>query len=107
MTYPSISTGIQSVGPPIVYFPTQQTFVAGPFVVHAGIFLSVANGAVKTLSPATTLIYVGLQMRNQANPPNLKANTSVAATNIVGNQFTINFDTTANSPDIYYLAIGL
>lgn len=96
LTYPSISTGTAA---------TQYSFVAGPFVIYGGLISAATNGQLVTLSPATTLIYVGLTVAN-VTPTNLNINAAVA-TNVAAASFRIAFDVTASTThDIYYLAVG-
>jgi len=98
MTYPSIGT---SSAP--IYAATQYSFVAGPFVVYTGIISNPANGALVTVSPATTLRYVGLGVKDFTGT----VVGGAAATNIAGSSFNINFQVQIGATrDIYYLAIG-
>lgn len=102
MTYPSIKVGLQSTNPD-VYFPDQYSFVAGPFVFYAGVILNPTNGQVVNLSPVTTLRYVGVCVKDFVGT----LVSSVAATNIAGSSFTINFQAQVGSTrDVYYIAIG-
>jgi hypothetical protein len=100
ITYPSIKTGLQSTSPD-VYFAEQYTFLAGPFVVYLG-NVKVADGAIVTLLPATTLKYVGLTLLASS----ATNKQSAAATNIAANQFTVRFFATPDLQTVYYLAIG-
>ncbi len=101
LTYPSISTGLQSTDPD-VYIPEQYSFLAGPFVVYLGT-VTRANNTTVTVTPSTNLIYVGLIIKNPANT----ATTSACATNIVGNQFTVRFASSVSARLISYVAIGV
>jgi len=94
LTSPNISTAANQA--------QQFSFVAGPFVVYGGIIKNPANGDTVTLSPSTTLKYVGLTSANVTANSNL---VTSAATSISGSSFTINFQN-ATKIDIYYLAIG-
>ena len=100
LTYSEISTGFGEA--------EQYSFVAGPFVVYGGKITGATNNQVITLTPTTTLLYVGLVL---ANVPavSLETNSDVAATNVNvgGTNFTINFQPLLTTPlDCYYLAIG-
>ncbi len=102
LTYPSISTGLQSRNPD-VWFDRQYSFLPGPFVFYLGI-LAVPDGTVITLTPSTTLIYVGLVLVGGLGSDK----PSAAATNIAGNQFTVRFSAgSANPFFVYYIAIGV
>lgn len=104
LTYPSISTGLQSTDPD-VFLSRQYTFMAGPFVVYVGKLLEL-DGTVITLLPATTLIYVGLVGNGFLGTDK----TAACATNVSGNQFTVRFSDTGAPPvkyQMYYLAIGI
>ena len=103
LTYPSISTGLQSTSPD-VYFPEQYSFVAGPFVVYMGLLKNVTDGQAVNLLPVTNLIYVGLTTANAAF--NI-GNTAMIPTSIAGNQFIISTALSLFVPrDAYYIAIG-
>jgi len=102
LTYPSISTGLQSSNPD-VYLPQQYSFMAGPFVFYFG-NLSVTDGQVITLTPSTTLLYVGLtQIGGLGSNKN-----AAAATNISVNLFTARIPEAPSTKPfpIYYMAIG-
>lgn len=105
MTYPSVLTGDDGATPP-VYLDRQQSFVAGPFVIYVGKLTFPISGTVITLTPASTLIYVSLVVTN-AGAFGL-TRVSAAATNISGNQFTVQLgpDPGLLFYDIYYTAIG-
>ena len=97
LTYPSISTSESAL--------TQYSFVAGPFVVYGGVIREATNGQVVTLSPTTTLRYVGLQSANVMFRPLAIPNS--IPTNITGSSFTISTSAVGLvSFDVYYLAIG-
>lgn len=104
LTYPSISTGLQSTKPD-VYFDRQYSYVAGPFVIYVGKVV-VLDGDVITLTPNQTLIYVGLV---QAKAGFGSDKISAAATNIAGNQFTVRLPAISGAFPfpVYYLAIGV
>lgn len=95
MSYPSID---------ITTANANYTFVAGPFVVYTGKVLNPTNGQTVTLLPSTTLRYVGLGVNNFNGGGLFTA--GVAATNISGNSFNIEFQAGAAVRDVYYLAIG-
>ena len=80
------------------------TFVAGPFVVYTGKVNNPTNGQLVTLSPSTTLRFVGLGVNNFESVGTIVE--AVAATNISGNSFNIEFQAGAATRDVYYLAIG-
>jgi len=109
MTYPSVLTGLQTITPP-VYYTDQYSFVAGPFVIYGGKVLNPGNNSPVTLSPNTTLKYVGLIITNyKFTGIGTPAAIAVAIpTSVSGNQFNISFQTQPSgvSFDVYYLAIG-
>jgi len=109
MSYPTIRTGLQSTNPD-VYFPTQYSFVAGPFVVYCGKITNPNNGQLVNLTPSTTLRYVGLTITNyKFSGTGSPAAIAVAIpTNITGNSFNISFQVqpVGVTFDVYYLAIG-
>jgi hypothetical protein len=99
LTYPSLSTTSGAA--------QQYSFVAGPFVVYGGKITNATKGQVVTLSPSTTLLYVGLTTANFLGSP-----TSIpqaVPTSISGSSFTIQFQTqvAGTTLDVYYLAIGM
>lgn len=100
LTYPSISTGLQSENPD-VYIPEQYSYLAGPFVIYLGT-ITIANNTNVIVSPNTNLIYVGLTIKNPANT----TTTPACATNISGNQFTVRFASSLSARLINYVAIG-
>lgn len=83
---------------------SQSSFFAGPFTFYVGFRFNVASGTTITLTPSTTLIYVGIgTLFNSAISPIQDA----IATNIIGNQFQVEFTSTVLvNPTIYYFAIG-
>ncbi len=102
LTYPTIGTSSTPT-----YAVNQYSFVAGPFVVYTGFITNVTVPTVVTVSPATTLRYVGLGIFNyRTNFPFSLA--AAAATGISGSSFTItpNFVSGIGVFDVYYLAIG-
>ncbi len=104
LTYPSISTGLQSTNPD-VYLDRQYSFLAGPFVFYFGEVM-VTDGTVITLTPTSTLLYVGLT----SNIGGGSNKTSSAATNINvgGTNFTVRIPvfSTAGPFSVFYMAIG-
>lgn len=111
LTYPSISTGLQSTSPD-VYFDRQYTFIAGPFVFYAGVIKAAAVGIPVTLLPATTLLYVGLSLYTTLSVGSVIGNqgtnfANACATNIVGNSFNIQFQSNLPPQTVYYLAMGI
>jgi hypothetical protein len=107
LTYPSIQTGLQPSG---VYYPQQYTFVAGPFVIYAGILKDIVAGQNVTLSPFATLLYADLVVANSTISPSIPA--YAIATNLTGSTFTIQYQanegpTATIHMDAYYFAIGM
>jgi hypothetical protein len=104
LTYESLNTS-----PVDEIYPLQQyTFAAGPFIIYGGyIERPITQGQAVTLSPGTSLIYVGALMANI----NSLIPTSIAPKITTGTTFTINFQTPPGNPpatfDLYYFAIGL
>lgn len=93
LTYPSLSTG-----------PTlsqQYSFVAGPFVIYGGFLTGVNNGDVVTLTPTSTLIFVGIELIFKT----VFTTTIQALAVPSGSGFTVLTGAT-NNQDIYYMAIG-
>lgn len=88
---------------------TQVTFVAGPFTFYMGYILSCPDGQLVTLTPSSTLRYVGLSTALLGGEVAGLA-TTAAAVGISGNQFTVSYNNTAGgittNPNIYYTAIG-
>lgn len=91
---------------------TQSSFLAGPFTIYMGYILNCPDGQIVTLTPSTTLLYVGLTTALISSSmvtvvPGI-ATTSVA-TNISGNQFVIRYNTITIpvNPIIYYMAVGI
>lgn len=100
MTFPQIQTGLQSTNPDI-FFPTQYSFIAGPFIIYGGFITGATSGQNVTLFPGTTLLYVNL-VANVALP------SLIAPTNITGTTFTISFSSGSTSPlNIFYFAVGI
>jgi hypothetical protein len=91
---------------------TQVSFLAGPFTVYLGFIDNVTNNQLITLTPSSTLKYVGLSTILPASV-NLGQATTVAAFGITANTFTIAYNNTNDGipnpklPTIYYLAVGL
>lgn len=107
LTYPSLRTGLQSTNPD-VYFPTQYSFVAGPFIVYGGFIANVGTGVNVPLAPGTNLRSVDVIL---ANFKPVTGSTSVpvaAATNIVGNSFDIltRLQPDGSQADAYYFAVS-
>jgi hypothetical protein len=101
LTYPSISTGLQSTNPD-VFLPQQYSFMPGPFVIYFGT-ISINDGQIVTLLPATTLVFVSVIQKNAA----AAGKQNAAATNIVGNQFTVRIPFNTQPQTISYIAIGV
>lgn len=109
LTYPTISTGLQSSNPD-VYKPTQYSFVAGPFIIYGGILHNPTIGQVVTLTPGTSLLYVDLLMTNVKNRiATLVYDAAATTLNTPANSFTVRYQTGISSTDIdiYYFAIGV
>lgn len=104
LTYPSISTGLQSTNPD-VWLPRQYSFLAGPFVFYFGI-VNVLDNTVITLTPTTTLLYVGLVMVGGLGSD--KPSAAATNINVGGTKFTVRFSAGGINPfDVYYIAIGI
>lgn len=107
MTYPSLRTGFQSTAPD-VYFPTQYSFVAGPFIIYGGYLSNITNPQLVNLSPGTALISVDVILENVKFPTGTVTVAAAAATNIAGTSFTI--ETVAfpggSTVNAYYFAVG-
>jgi hypothetical protein len=99
MSYPSIKTGSQ--------FSDQYSFSAGPFVIYGGKVTNPSNGQTVTLTPVTTLRYVGLAVTNVQNPTATALAVAIP-TSISGNSFNISFQTKPGTYtyDVFYVAIG-
>lgn len=113
MTYPSISTGKNNATPP-VYLTTQQTFLPGPFVFYSGLIVGANQGQTITLTPSSTLIYVGLFIKDFKNgSQGALTFANACATGINGNMgaspgtFNVQFVTGLPSQNISYIAIGV
>jgi hypothetical protein len=109
LTYPSLKTGLQSTNPD-VYYPQQYTFMAGPFIVWAGIVTNSAgipSGTTVSLTPGSNIYYVGVITTNTNYAAN--ADISCIPTNISGASFQISHQTAATIKiiSVYYLAIGI
>ena len=85
---------------------SQSSFLAGPFTIYMGFVLNSPNNNIITLTPSSTLIYVGLS--TSLNSPRIPTTVNVAIpVNIAANQFTIRYVTALTiPPTIYYMAIG-
>jgi len=105
LTYSSIETGLQSEDPD-VFLPRQYTFLAGPFIFYVGRVV-VTDGTIISLTPNSTLLYVGLTMAEGGFGTD---KSSAAATNINsgGTNFTVRFPfiSTTDPTPVFYLAIG-
>lgn len=103
LTYPSISTGIQSKNPD-VYFPQQYSFSAGPFVIYGGFLTGVSNNHLVTLTPTTTLLFA--IVNSVAFTTTVGTFTYNAIAVVVGSGFTFNFFDNFGPQNFYYFAIG-
>ena len=84
----------------------QYSFMAGPFVIYGGLVNGVTSGQTITLSPTTTLLYVGVNLVvEKASGAGFQ---TVIPTTLAGSTFTIFIPATSGSPiyNLYYLAIG-
>lgn len=97
LTFPALNTDMSSL--------TQFSFVAGAFVVYMGKIVNPTNGQTVTLTPTTTLRYVGLNAANVNSTAQIKV---AIPTNITGSSFNISHTITVPPQliDVYYLAIG-
>lgn len=87
---------------------TQSSYIAGPFTIYMGTIQNCPNGQLVTLTPSTTLKYVGLStILPGARTPDLA--TTAVATGLSGNQFTVTYNTgqLTSNPTIYYTSIGI
>lgn len=100
LTYPSINTGTL----------TTHTFIAGPFIVYCGFVNQPTLNQTVNLTPASTLIYIDLQV---GFPNQIDAIIPAVATptDIIGSSFKITYPT-AFSLDptfkfgVFYIGIG-
>ena len=100
LTYPSISTATNST--------TQYTFSAGPFIIYGGLIVNPTNGQTVTLTPNSTLLYVGLILSDYQGSPLVIA--TAIPTNITGSSFNISYANNIIAGtlfNVYYLAIGM
>lgn len=106
MSYPSIQTGINPNTQ--TYYPQQYSFSAGPFVIYMGKITNPTNGQTVTLSPSTTLRYVGLVMTNYNRESAPRAVTVALPTSVSGSSFNISYSAqpVGTTFDVYYTAIG-
>ena len=107
MTYQTLVTGSNNATPP-VYLTTQQSFIAGPFVIYMGYIAGATVGQGVIVSPVTTLLYVGLSVLNTGIGA-LVSSTACATginTSPGTGTFLIQFSTVSTSQNIYYFAIG-
>lgn len=94
---------------------TQVSFLAGPFTIYMGYLSGVGASLVVPLTPATTLIYVGvstvLPNVNPNNPHRAKQGYNAAVATDVGlanpNEFTLKQTTFLGPTTVYYMAIGI
>jgi hypothetical protein len=117
LTYSSISTGKDNATPS-KYLLQQYSFLAGPFVVYTGIFNDIASGYLATMTPSTTLLYVGLTILGAGShpippavaDPNVFA--TACATNVNGatgttpGVFNVQFDASLPVQKVSYFIIG-
>lgn len=97
MTYSSIKADSSA---------TQYSFVAGPFIVYGGTISNATNPQTVTLSPGTTLLYVGLIM---VNPTTTAKAFATSPGTLSGTTFTISYapQPVGSKINISYFAIGL
>jgi len=94
---------------PTVYLPQQYSFMAGPFVIYMGKIVNPVNGQTVTLTPTTTLRYVGLSATNYKATSSTIFFPVPLPTGVAGSSFNISFNVAKPSSvslDVYYLAIG-
>ena len=105
LSYPSIQSGLQSTNPN-VYYPTQYTFVAGPFIFYGGLIKAPTNGQLVTLTPGTTLQYIELIGANYVSK---NKDINITPVSLAGTSFNISFNPgLANGTfDVYYFGIGV
>lgn len=92
LTYPSISTD-----------PTlsqQYSFVAGPFVIYGGLLTGATNGQVITLTPTSTLLFVGVELVYLGQTKTTIQVTAAPS----GSGFTLSMS--LGNQNVYYMAIG-
>lgn len=86
---------------------TQNSFVAGPFIIYGGFISAPTNGQVVNLTPGSNLIFVDTIAANLKIVQGIKTQV-VIPTAISGASFTITFTGSIARPfDIFYFAIGL
>ena len=103
LTYPSLST--QTNTNPPTYPATQYTFIAGPFLVYFGYVAGATVGQPITVTPSSTLLYVGCVIKiATANDP--KNQYTACATNVSGASFNIQYQTSLSPQKVFYFAIG-
>jgi hypothetical protein len=95
-------------------FPDDEyTFVAGPFIVYAGIMRNPAGipqGTVKTLVGGTTLLFASLTTfsASRLTIANTPLYAMASTLNTPANSFTVDFVAgTLKIPILYYLAVGV
>lgn len=96
LTYGSVSAGSGD---------TQQSFIAGPFVIYMGIVRGgITSGQTITVLPSSTLIYANISTFGGTAPGTITV--TAIATNISGNTFQVFFQNGITVPIIYYFAVG-
>jgi hypothetical protein len=105
LTYGSISTGIASTNP-TVYKTRQYSFIPGPFIFYMGNIAGVMDSQTITLTPTSTLKYVGLSIVGTLGG-------YVVPFAITGSSFNVKYFSTGSPPlppgftaTISYIAIG-
>ena len=107
MTYPAITTGTNNATPP-VYLLAQQTFLPGPFVFYSGIIIGATQGQTITLTPSSTLLYVGLMIKDwKPGSQGPLTFVTACATNLSTNTFKVQFTNGLPVQNISYIAIGI
>jgi len=89
---------------------TQSSFLAGPFTIYMGFIQNCANNQIVTLTPSSTLIYVGLSTVLNSTNINTSAYNVAVATTVSTNQFTVKYQNISSftpAPTIYYMAVGI
>ena len=85
----------------------QSSFLAGPFTIYFGFVITTGPITAMTMTPSSTLKYVGVSTILPSNPNKNQGYNAAVATDIVGNTFNIQRHVLLNLPIVYYMAIGL
>jgi len=86
----------------------QSSFIAGPFTIYLGTVRNCPVSQPITVTPTSTLIYVGLSTIKTNQAGGSQGNFIATPINISGDQFTITHAAVSLvDPTIYYMAIGI